>query len=287
MYVGCYAYADDISLIAPSREALQEMINICSSYFNEHGIKISTNQDIRKTKTKILVFGVNNIPANIILNDRPLPYVESWYHLGHVIHSDESTIHDIDEKRREFIGKIHSFRQEFGNQHPSVFFKLVFSYFLHFYGSNLWDLHCVQIEKLWSCWHKTIKSAFDLPFATHRYLLQDLVPYKHIRTIIIKRFINFYKKIKLSDNPYVKMIFKVQSSDYRSTFGKNILSLCRHARVRNLEDADICVFDAFPVPEDERWRIPLIKDLIEENLNPSNLLTRDELELLMHTVCCL
>ena len=83
------------------------------------------------------------------------------------------------------------------------------------------------------------------------------------------------------------MIFKVQSSDYRSTFGKNILSLCNHARVRNLEDADICVFDAFPVPEDERWRIPLIKDLIEENLNPSNLLTRDELELLMHTVCCL
>ena len=50
LYVGCYAYADDISLIAPSREALQEMINICSRYFNEHGIKISTNHDIRKTQ---------------------------------------------------------------------------------------------------------------------------------------------------------------------------------------------------------------------------------------------
>ena len=31
LYCGCYAYADDISLIAPSREALQEMINMTSS----------------------------------------------------------------------------------------------------------------------------------------------------------------------------------------------------------------------------------------------------------------
>ena len=167
LYCGCYAYADDISLIVPSREALQEMINICSRYFNEHGIKISTNHDIRKTKTKVLVFGVKDYPANLMLNDRPLPYVESWHHLGPLIHSDGSTTHDIDEKRRDFIGKIHSFRQEFGNQNPTVFFKLVFSYFLHFYGSSLWDLHCVQIEKLWSCWHKTIKCTFELPFPTH------------------------------------------------------------------------------------------------------------------------
>ena len=83
------------------------------------------------------------------------------------------------------------------------------------------------------------------------------------------------------------MLRTVQSSDWRSTFGKNILTLCRHANVRNLEDANTHEFDAFVVPDDQRWRIPLIKDLIEETLNPSNLLTRDELELMMHTVCCL
>ena len=110
-YFGCFSYADDIALIAPSREALQKMINTCSSYFTEHGIEISTNQNPQKTKTKILVFGIKEHPESIILNGRPLPYVDSWYHLGHLIHTDESTSHDIDEKRREFIGKIHSFRQ--------------------------------------------------------------------------------------------------------------------------------------------------------------------------------
>ena len=286
LYFGCFAYADDLSLIAPTREALQEMINVCVKYFDEHGIKISTNQDIRKTKTKVLVFGIKENPANIMLNDRPLPYVESWYHLGHLINSDESTSHDIDEKRREFIGKIHSFRQEFGDQHPLVFFKLVRSFFLHFYGSSLWDLNCVQIERLWSCWHKIIKSTYNLPFPTHRYLLHDLVPYEHIKTMITRRFKKFYMKIKQCENPYVTVLHTVQSHDWRSTYGKNILSLCRHANATNLEDADMSDFSVFPVPDDQKWRIPLIKYLIEESNNPSNFFNHDELELRMHTVCC-
>ena len=42
-YFGCVGYADDIALLAPSRAALQEMINICAKYFYHHGTNISTD----------------------------------------------------------------------------------------------------------------------------------------------------------------------------------------------------------------------------------------------------
>ena len=284
-YFGCFAYADDLALLSPSRAALQNMVTICSSFFSEHGIQISTNPDIRKTKTKVLAFGAEYMLQNIYLNDRPLPYVDSWHHLGHLIHTDESTSHDIEEKRREFISKIHSFRQEFGDQDPIVFFTLIRSYFLHFYCSQLWDLHSVEIDKLWSCWHKIIKTSYELPFPTHRYLLHELVPYDHIKTLLIKRFIKFQRKIELSDNPLIIILRRKHSNDWRSTYGKNIMTLCRQANADSLDEVNFENFHVYPVPDDQQWRIGLLKDLLYEKQHPTNL-TSDELGLMLYTLCC-
>ena len=56
-FYGCSAYADDIILLSPSRNGLQSMFNICVKYFQEHKITISTNVDLKKSKTKCIYFG--------------------------------------------------------------------------------------------------------------------------------------------------------------------------------------------------------------------------------------
>ena len=57
----------------------------------------------------------------IKLNDgRILTFVDSWPHLGFLLHKDQSPDHDLMTKRGQFIGKLYSMRQQFGNIDPIV-----------------------------------------------------------------------------------------------------------------------------------------------------------------------
>ena len=110
------------------------MFSMCESFFNEHRITISTNPDIQKSKTKCLIFSSDrNIeePAPILLGDAPLPWVNSWPHLGHEISTGDlsrpyngSLDEDAKAKLRKFIGKYYSLRQEFGFLQPEKFLDI-------------------------------------------------------------------------------------------------------------------------------------------------------------------
>ena len=133
-FYGALAYADDIALLCPSRTGLQEMLNICKTYFDIHKIVISTNPDIKKTKTKCLYFSHTqdkNIPASIMYGDKPLPWVNAWVHLGNELNTVDlskpfrsNMNSDTDIKRRKFVGKVHSLWQEIGSlEHNLVFWR--------------------------------------------------------------------------------------------------------------------------------------------------------------------
>ena len=113
-----WGYADDCALSA-FREAWQEMLNICSQYFEEHGIKISVNVEFKKSQAKSLAFYIK--PPNIILNGRPLPWVESHKHLGHNIHNDSFMSHDIFSKFGIFKSNVCALTQDLRYQSPVVF----------------------------------------------------------------------------------------------------------------------------------------------------------------------
>ena len=110
------------------------VVNICESFFTELGIRISVDLIVKKSKTKCMVFPPELAVALLILYNQPLPFVSEAEHLGHSISIDERTSHDIDLKRREFVGKYHSLRQELGDQSPVVYLKLINIFLSHFYG---------------------------------------------------------------------------------------------------------------------------------------------------------
>ena len=290
LFYGAWGYADDIGLLAPSRDPLQLMINTCQEFFSEHGIQISTNLDIKKTKTKIIAFGVdvdNCLP--IFLGPRPLPFVQQWEHLGVIISSDESSHHDLNLKKGAFIGKVHVLQQELGLMDPIVFMKLVKIYFLHLYGSSLWDIFDVKSTTMWTEWHKLLKYIFKLPLATHRYLLNDLVDYEHPKNLIIKRFVKFACKVANSDNVHIRTLHNCQKADPRSIYGRNIGGICRIFGVTSIEEVDISCLSSFPVnpvPYREEWRVSMMFDLLHERNINSGLLSVEQIQTMINYVCC-
>lgn len=287
-YYGFLGYADDCALLSPSRVALEEMLGICEKYFKLHGIKISTNIVLKKSKTKCMAFNVTSDPAPITLYGRPLPWVPSYKHLGHFIHTDENMDFDLLQKRGEFIGNIHALRQELGNQDPHTFMSLIYIYMTSMYGSNLWNLYGPASDRLYATWNINIKNTYNLPYATHKYISQNMFSKPHIRTCLIKRFVNFYGKLKNSSKPQVSHLFNLQKSDFRSTFGKNCLYICRELGVTSIED--VCI-DNLPMPYEmdinNAWRVPVLKELlsVREGFCETDF-DKTDIQDMIHMLCC-
>ena len=264
LYFGLLAYADDSALIAPSRQALQQMLIICESYFDKHGIEISVDEVLDKSKTKCIAFNINVAPKCVLLYNKPLPCVESHIHLGNLIHKDESMSHDLSCKRATFISKVHALKQELGDQDPCVLIKLVRIYFCSFYGSNLWDFYDDFTNKLFITWNNCIRDFYNLPYATHRYILQDLAYHvPHLRTCLLRRFLNFYVSLRDCPKFEVRYLLNLKKSDLRSSFGRNCTFLCREFGASNMDAIDRKdITNPYVTTEDNAWRIPLLNELL-------------------------
>ena len=79
LFVGAIMFADDLALLAPTRGAMQKMIDICESYCYEHCLTFNT----KKTKSMIFGKGFDTLePKNLVLNREPILYVSEWRYLG-------------------------------------------------------------------------------------------------------------------------------------------------------------------------------------------------------------
>ena len=287
LFHGAVGYADDISLLSPTREGLQKMINLSEQFFSSLGITVSTNVILEKSKTKVLYFGKTTNPTPLRLYNKVIPYVIQAKHLGHVIHTDGSWEHDLAQKKRELVGKFHSLRQELGQQDPGVYMRLINIYILHMYGCCLWDIFSEGAEKLWSEWHRMIRDLFNLPYGTHRYILNAISGVHHLKIKVIRRFAKFYRKLEKSGNPLINNLFNKQYSDYRSSFGRNHNNVALVSNSQDLSIAKILNIKLHEIPEGQQWRVDMVKELCQVRNNNLNLpeLSDTELDAVLDHIC--
>ena len=77
-WLGACGYADDLILMAPSRDVLQRMIQVCEVYASEHNLVFSTDPVPSKSKSKCMYFcgrlgGRVKYPAPLQLAGKDLP----------------------------------------------------------------------------------------------------------------------------------------------------------------------------------------------------------------------
>ena len=78
LFVACILYADDLCLIAPTRGALQEMLDICQEYCTEFCLSFNVR------KSKVMLFGKakSDSISPLTLNSKHLDFVPEWRYLG-------------------------------------------------------------------------------------------------------------------------------------------------------------------------------------------------------------
>ena len=286
-YYGIIGYADDLALIAPSRETLQRMLTKCEQFFNKRGIRISTNPNPKKSKTVGISFGSPGTPAPLVLYGDNIPFIHSHKHLGHLITDDENMREDMNTKVNQMIGKFHNLQQRVGHQAPEVMMTLVNTYLLSLYGSNLWDLASEESSRIDTQYNIMVRRVHNVPPDTHRYIVEHLSGGKHIRQKLMCRFKNFYRQLKNSGKEEVLQLMQLQQCDNRSIFGRNVAYLCRTCSSQSIESCDVHSLSIYPVPDNSGWKLPYISELIgvNEGLAEMSQFTSTEVKYILDCLC--
>ena len=291
-YCGIYGYSDDNFLLAPSLHGLQEMLQICEKYANDHNLKFSTDPNPKKCKTKCIAFmkKKKDLPG-LRLCGNNLPWVESRKHLGVNLNDQSDGLkYDMKIKRAQYITKNNELSQEFSFCHPRAQFHLNQVYNSSFPGSPLWNLFCRESEMIHNSWNTSSRIMFNLPLNTHRYFIQPLSNKVHIKNILMKRFMRFLSQIKFSQKKVPGFLLNIIKNDVRSTTGfnlRNIMLLFDKNKIEEIEENDINNYIYAPVQSDDEWKIQLVNELINvkyEELVLDNL-SKEEVDEIIEFLC--
>ena len=286
-YYGLIGYADDLALLALSRETLQKMLTLCELFFTNKGINISTDLDPKKSKTVCMSFGIGFTPVPLKLYGLNIPFVHEHDHLCHRISDDELFIRALTLKTNSFTGKYHNLQQRVGFQDPVVMMTLINTYLLSFYGSNLWDLDNEESRRIDTSFNKLVRQIFVVPRDTHNYIVEHLCGGSHIRRKLVSRFQNFYRQLSNCGKEEVLHLMRLQEHDQRSTFGRNVAYIKRLCNSDSIINADTRSLVVYPAPPNSVWKLSVITELIQYQRGIVDLshLSHNEAKDIIETLC--
>ena len=108
-----------------------------------------------------------------------------------------------------------------------------------------------------------MRIAYDLPRESRTFFIEPISETTHVKQKLFKRFIKFHETLGNCDKPHVKYLRNIQKNDLRSTFGKNVRVITHELGVETIESAVINDYVYSPIPQDEEWKVILLKECLE------------------------
>jgi hypothetical protein len=177
---GCYmghiclavlAYADDVVILAPTASAMRTLLALCDEFASEFDVKFNGK------KSKCILFPPvgqhqeSNIKPVFSIGGNVIDYVDSWPHLGHILHNRNGDSEDILHRRNVLIGQANDVICYFAKLSSVVKLNLLYTYCSSLYGSEIWDLNSPELAAIGVSWRKALKRLWNLPLGTHAQVL--------------------------------------------------------------------------------------------------------------------
>ena len=227
--------------------------------------------------------------GTVELGGVPLPWVDGGLHLGNNISNRCNGMNqDIKVKRAVFIYKNIELNQEFNLCHPATKVKVNQIYNLHFTGSVLWDLFSKEAIMLENSWSTSVRVMFDLPLQSHRNLIKPVSQARHMKFVLLERFLGFLNQIEKSKKQVPKQLLSFIKQDSKSITGsnlRNILLLTDKHRVEELCKDDIRKMKYHEIEEKDEWKVKFIHEITDVKFNKlevENFSTEELDEILSH-----
>ena len=290
---GIFGYSDDNWLLAPSLSALQDMLDTCQEYAATHNLKFSTDQNLKKCKTKCMAFlnKPQELPS-MMLCGNPLPWVDRLLHLGNMVSNQiDGGQLDMKQKAARYTEKNCSINQEFNFAHPMSKIVLNKIYNCHFSGCQIWDMFSKGAEKFYSTYNRSVKVMAGLPYATHRYLIEPVSGQQHMSLTLIRNFIKFISKVRQSPKPVLRQLYSLAKADVGTTTGSNLRNILLMTNLSSIDDLKPDTVKQIRYKETmdrNKWRITIIKEAMDMkygDINPPDGWTQEELDEILHFAC--
>ena len=269
VYAGILGFSDDELLLSPTVSGLQEMIKLTETYCQSHGLKFSTDPDPRRSKTKCIswLHRPRQLPMMRLCNNS-LPWVNKILHLGNTITNEVQVMKkDTQIKNARYVAKNIEINQEFHFAAYKTRLEVNAIYNSSWYGSVIWDLFCPAVTRIESSYNRSVKIMMDLPYGTHRSMIEPLSNRRHLKIQLIRRFLKMIEKMKISKKPILRTLLSLTQENTQSSTGRNlrhIMLLTDRNNVSDLVPSDADTIEYFTLEDEDSWKIEMLECMLVE-----------------------
>ena len=206
LFIACLLFADDMSLIAPTREALQQMINVCAAYCSRYCLRFNV------AKTKVLVFGklsrsLSSL-AKITVEGISIEYVNKCKYLGfHLISHDHFKI-SVTEDLRGFFGSVNSVLYCIHKPRENVLMQLLYTNCVPklTFGAAVKELSSSEMNQFNVAVNTAVRRIFGFRYWQSIRQIREVYGYNSIEVMYIKARKRFFDGMSNHSNETLKLL---------------------------------------------------------------------------------
>ena len=202
-YLASIFFADDLCLLAPTRSALQKMMDVCSQFCSNHVLAFNPK------KSKVVVFSTkavcydNYVP--LMLGSSAIEYVNSIKYLGATIVSDKGLTFSAAEELRCFYRSANSILNTLVKPNEEVQLQLLYTNCVPVL-SYLCAVKTYIAREFQDC-NTALNDAIRKIFSYHRWesvrALRESFGYQSLTEIFAKSRNKFFSRLPYHCNPII------------------------------------------------------------------------------------
>jgi hypothetical protein len=209
LFLACILFADDLTLLAPTRSVMQRMIDICSEYCAKYCLRFNPK------KTKVMMFGnlSKQVPSLLPLKsgDCNIEFVDTWRYLGFFINSGVSFSFTAKNDLRSFYRASNSILNVLRKPNEQILMSLLYTNCVPIisYGSGVKQFSSREMSQCNTAINDAIRKVFTFNRWESVRTLRESFGYESIYELFCRNQKRFIDSVRFSENRVLSHIASV------------------------------------------------------------------------------